>query len=59
MFASQEGGDGGGELVPHGALLAERGLPGRGEVVGAAAASADGLPVAGDQPGAFQPVQRG
>src|SRR5215217_5859534 len=40
------------------ALVAERDLPGRGEVVGAAAASANGLPVTSDQPGAFQPVQR-
>ena len=33
-------------------------MPGCGEVVGAVAASADGLPITGDQAGTFQPVQR-
>jgi hypothetical protein len=44
----EEGSDGGGELVPDGPLLAERDVSGRSELVGAAPASADRLPVTRD-----------
>ena len=46
------------ENWPHTARCSPGAMPPAAQVVGTVAASSDGLPVTGDQPGRFQPVKR-